>query len=90
MPSGTPPPDPALPNSSHHCWAWLFAALVFLALLPTASRADDGVAFFEKKVRPVLVEHCYSCHSAGAKKTKGGLQLDTPDGLRKGGTPARP
>ncbi|MEI7687651.1 MAG: PSD1 and planctomycete cytochrome C domain-containing protein, partial [Planctomycetota bacterium] len=38
---------------------------------------------FENKIRPVLVEHCYSCHSA--KKTRGGLALDTRDGLRKGG-----
>ncbi|WP_246173562.1 PSD1 and planctomycete cytochrome C domain-containing protein [Limnoglobus roseus] len=58
---------------------------MIVTLLPTICRADDGVDFFEKKVRPVLVEHCYSCHSAAAKKTKGGLQLDTPDGFRKGG-----
>jgi len=38
---------------------------------PTA----DQVAFFEKKVRPVLVQHCYECHSARAKKAKGGLLL---------------
>ncbi len=61
------------------------AALLLVTLLSTAGRADDGTDFFEKKVRPVLVEHCYSCHSAGAKKEKGGLQLDTPDAIRKGG-----
>ena len=41
--------------------------------------------FFEKKIRPVLVESCYECHSADAKKLKGGLYLDTADGLLKGG-----
>src|SRR5205085_7271600 len=41
--------------------------------------------FFEKKVRPGLVQHCYQCHSAEAKKLKGGLHLDTRDGVRKGG-----
>jgi hypothetical protein len=43
------------------------------------------VELFESKIRPVLVKHCYSCHSAGAKDLKGGLLLDHRDGLRKGG-----
>ena len=41
--------------------------------------------FFEKKIRPVLATQCYSCHSAGEGKNKGGLTLDTRDALRKGG-----
>ncbi len=60
-------------------------ALLLATLLPTDGRADEGVDFFEKKVRPILAEHCYSCHSAIAKKEKGGLQLDTPEAIRKGG-----
>jgi hypothetical protein len=48
--------------------------------------ADAGIEFFEKKIRPVLVQHCYPCHSAEAKKHKGGLLLDTREGLRKGGS----
>jgi hypothetical protein len=43
------------------------------------------VEYFEKKIRPVLVTHCYKCHSAQAAKVKGGLLLDTRDGLLKGG-----
>ncbi len=57
--------------------------------MPRRSRADDdGLALFESKVRPVLVEHCYKCHSAEAKaagKLKGGLRLDTKDALLQGG-----
>ncbi|OWK42966.1 hypothetical protein FRUB_02565 [Fimbriiglobus ruber] len=53
--------------------------------LSSTGRADDGADFFEKKVRPVLAEHCYSCHSTATKKAKGGLQLDTPKVLLKGG-----
>src|SRR3954452_1996527 len=45
----------------------------------------EQVQFFETKVRPVLVEHCYDCHSAQAKKLKGNLLLDTAEGMRKGG-----
>ena len=33
----------------------------------------------------MLVEHCYACHSADAKKVSGGLLLDTRDGVLKGG-----
>ena len=44
----------------------------------------EGVKFFETKIRPVLVEYCYQCHSA-EEKIKGGLQLDTREGLRHGG-----
>ena len=45
----------------------------------------EQLAFFEKKIRPVLVSQCYSCHSEEAKKDKGSLLLDTRDGIRKGG-----
>jgi hypothetical protein len=44
-----------------------------------------GLEFFEQKIRPVLVQHCYACHSVAAKKSKGGLQIDTRAALRKGG-----
>ncbi len=44
-----------------------------------------GVEFFEKKIRPILVDNCYKCHSSEAEKVKGGLLLDTRDGLLKGG-----
>src|SRR3954464_13612186 len=61
-----------------------FAALVLTA--PGLVRAaDPGIDFFEAKVRPVLVEHCYKCHSTEAKKQQGGLHLDTRDAIRTGG-----
>jgi hypothetical protein len=41
--------------------------------------------FFEKKIRPVLVQHCYECHGSKLKKPKGGLVLDNREGLRRGG-----
>ena len=53
-----------------------------LASGPTA----EQIEFFEDKVRPVLAEHCYSCHSDKAEKVKGGLRLDTRETLLKGGT----
>ena len=53
--------------------------------LPAAEPAREHLDFFEKKIRPVLVERCYECHSTAAKKNKGGLTLDTRDGVLKGG-----
>jgi len=55
-----------------------------LALGARAATADDGAEFFEKKVRPLLAERCYECHSPD-KKVKGGLRLDNRDGWVKGG-----
>src|SRR6516164_9109417 len=62
-------------------------ALVLLAPTVTADEkpSPESTDFFEKKVRPVLVKHCYSCHSADAKQLKGELHLDTRDGVRRGG-----
>src|SRR5688572_29738007 len=57
---------------------------LFVLVAPCAARAADPAAleFFEKSVRPVLVEKCLSCH---AEKAKGGLRLDTRDAALKGG-----
>lgn len=65
---------------------FLKAALLCSAAVPSlASAADDGAEFFEKNIRPILVERCYECHSAAKNKTKGGLALDTKAGTAKGG-----
>ena len=50
---------------------------------PTFSREQE--AFFEQKVRPLLADKCFSCHSVEAKKQKGGLLLDSRDAILKGG-----
>ena len=54
----------------------------------TAAETPESIAFFEKKIRPVLVTKCYECHSAEAAKNGelgSGLQLDTREGIRRGG-----
>src|SRR5262245_5765475 len=58
------------------------------SLAPAAVAAEatpEGIELFEKKIRPVLVQHCYKCHSAEAGKRKGGLHLDTRDAVQAGG-----
>ena len=50
-----------------------------------ALASGEDIEFFEKRVRPVLVENCYSCHSAQSKPLMGDLRLDTAEGLAQGG-----
>lgn len=75
---------------------FFYAGVCLVAALVTAcpAVADDKSAekisteqqaFFEKKIQPVLVAKCYKCHAADAEKVKGGLLLDTREGIRKGG-----
>jgi cytochrome c553 len=66
-------------------FAALLAGLVAPALAVGAEATATGVAFFEQKIRPVLVQECYQCHSAEAKAPKGGLRLDSRAGLLTGG-----
>ena len=65
----------------------LLTLVVVLSIGASAAAADDpaGIEFFEKNIRPVLVSKCYSCHSAKAKKLKGGLMLDSREAIRRGG-----
>jgi mono/diheme cytochrome c family protein len=46
---------------------------------------EQGLQFFERRIRPALVTHCYECHSAGSKKAGGKLYLDHAGGLLRGG-----
>ena len=76
-----------------------FGLILILFLAPLAPQrlaaaetppglTEAETALFEKKIRPILVEHCYSCHSAAAarvKKLRGGLRLDRRAGLLQGG-----
>ena len=57
--------------------------LLVLSLLPTA-HAEDGMAFFDAQVLPLLQSRCYECHSH-EKKIKGGLALDLKSGWEVGG-----
>jgi mono/diheme cytochrome c family protein len=52
---------------------------------PAKQPAAEEIEFFEKRIRPILVTHCYECHSAEKKKNEGSLLLDSRAGLLKGG-----
>src|SRR5437762_3053872 len=59
--------------------------LALTVAAPPAPPDAKSVEFFEQHIRPILVEHCYQCHAADAKKVRGGLLLDARAGWQKGG-----
>ncbi len=71
----------------------VLAAMLFLPTAALARQNDEstpvdeaaGIAFFEAKIRPVLIRECYACHSVQTGESRGGLQLDTKSGLLVGG-----
>ncbi|MBX3421433.1 MAG: PSD1 domain-containing protein [Pirellulaceae bacterium] len=75
-------------------FAWISLPLA-TAVQPPASSIElsqlnaesqtAAIEFFESKIRPYLVEHCYTCHAADSKIIRGGLLLDSRAGLLRGG-----
>lgn len=65
----------------------LLAAATIALVAPTAADIPpDQRAFFEARIRPVLAERCYSCHSATADKVQADLLLDSREAILRGGT----
>src|SRR5687767_5464801 len=96
------PAHPVAATSSRHRrpelirFSPLFTLLTWasLALPPVSARAaaptPAQLDFFESKIRPILVNHRYNCHSSKSEKLKGALLLDTKAGLLKGGDSGKP
>ncbi|MSR54812.1 MAG: DUF1553 domain-containing protein [Gemmataceae bacterium] len=63
----------------------LLGAIFSLPAFGQSPPSAADTTFFEQKIRPLLVEHCYSCHSVSGKKLKGGLLLDSREAILKGG-----
>src|SRR4051794_4305705 len=84
----------ATPGDMRATGMGLLGRFVVLGLIAAPAVAAEtkpdaaGVQFFEQKIRPVLVQHCYECHSAeakGKKRLKAQLYLDSRAGMVKGG-----
>ncbi|MCA9075247.1 MAG: PSD1 domain-containing protein [Planctomycetaceae bacterium] len=65
--------------------AYIVAGWFVCCVIAVSVRADESVDFFETNIRPVLVKHCYECHSSTSTEAKGGLLVDFREGLLKGG-----
>ena len=65
------------------CRACLAACAVLVSTSLASFGSDAATAeFFEMRIRPLLAENCYVCHTSARK---GGLQADSGEGLRRGG-----
>ncbi len=60
-------------------------ALPTHSLLAQKDLPADQLEFFEEHIRPALADYCFECHSEESGKTRGGLLLDTHEGIRQGG-----
>ena len=70
---------------------YLFVSISYLQSAETLTD-QDKIIFFEERIRPVLAEKCFSCHSTAAHtkgKLKAGLYLDSAEGLINGGDSGR-
>jgi hypothetical protein len=64
----------------------LLRLVIASAIVATAIAAQESTSDrFEKKIRPVLAQRCYQCHSSSAALPQGGLLLDSAGGIRRGG-----
>jgi hypothetical protein len=58
--------------------------------LQQVAPSPEGLDFFEKKIRPLLAENCYGCHSDRGKKPQGELRLDMMEWMLRGGASGKP
>ncbi len=69
-------------------FALLFVSLIGSTITAVATDAQfhaEDFEYFERRIRPLLSEHCFECHSAQAKTVHGGLLLDSAAGIAAGG-----
>lgn len=63
----------------------LIGCLAPAAITQAQTPTPEGLRFFESRIRPALVTHCYECHSNESGKARGGLKVDSRDALLRGG-----
>ncbi len=73
-----------------HSYATIVTFVTFTISTQPCTADQAGDTFFEQKIRPVLIEHCYRCHSGEAEKLKGNLHLDSKAGWQLGGDSGEP
>jgi len=74
-----------MPHPRTYFYAVMKFLAVFALVLGSTAFAVEPTAFFEKSIRPILIDRCYECHSVESGKSKGGLRLDSRAAVLKGG-----
>lgn len=80
-----PAPKPFQPPAVRPAIVPPLILVKLLLLTVAAARADDRTDFFERRIRPILVEQCYECHAADSKDLGGKLRMDSREGMLEGG-----
>jgi len=65
------------------CCVWV--GLGAFSWIEAAAASAEDLQFFETKIRPVLVKHCYACHGPESAELGGKLRLDSREGVLRGG-----
>ena len=65
--------------------SFLLRGTLIFGVVAEALAQNPGIEFFERKIRTVLAERCYACHSSKLEEPMGGLTTDSRTGLRRGG-----
>lgn len=79
-----------LPRTTGLQWVAVGLAICLAAVTSgneqeVAGTSAGDIEFFEKRVRPILVARCYECHASTSQKLRGGLFVDSREGLMQGG-----
>ena len=72
-------------STPFRCLLLVLAGVAFGTEAHSVAADPKGAEYFQKKVQPILTEHCYKCHSHSGDKIKGGLVVDSLSGLITGG-----
>lgn len=78
-----------MPTKRSHRLRWLIGLVLTVLVIgwsqpSVQASSPDSIDFFEQRIRPVLIEHCYACHASDTEQ-QGGLTLDTKSGWQIGG-----
>lgn len=78
-------PEPARPITPVLAFSVLFCLLSLISFSAVSAFEPDSEEFFEQKIRPVLIQRCFECHSGKAQEIGGSLWLDSAGGMLGGG-----
>jgi hypothetical protein len=68
------------------CLPTIWLPLLLAGGVSRAELNEEGIRFFESKIRPLLIEHCYACHSLQLGESQGDLRLDSRASMLRGGS----
>ncbi|WDQ18939.1 PSD1 and planctomycete cytochrome C domain-containing protein [Rhodopirellula sp. P2] len=78
--------DARRPSAIRSFFVWNLSLSVAASLIFSGGASADELDFFEAKVRPLLIERCYECHSSESGESMGDYRLDSAPAMKAGGS----